>query len=44
MVNANENFLQAMGYTLDEIKAKHHSLFVDEASATARNTKSSGPN
>ncbi len=31
VVNANENFLRAMGYTQDEIKGKHHSLFVDEA-------------
>jgi methyl-accepting chemotaxis protein len=28
---ANDNFLKALGYTLDEIKAKHHSMFVDEA-------------
>jgi methyl-accepting chemotaxis protein len=27
--NANENFLHAMGYTLDEIKGQHHSIFVD---------------
>ncbi len=26
---ANENFLQAVGYTLDEIKGRHHSLFVE---------------
>ena len=26
---ANENFLTALGYTLDEIKGKHHSLFVE---------------
>jgi methyl-accepting chemotaxis protein len=32
VVNANENFLKAIGYTLDEIKGKHHSMFVDEAS------------
>ncbi|MDX8382994.1 MAG: PAS domain S-box protein, partial [Ghiorsea sp.] len=25
---ANENFLQLMGYTLSELKGKHHSLFV----------------
>jgi methyl-accepting chemotaxis protein len=31
VVNANENFLKAMGYTLDEIKGKHHGMFVDEA-------------
>jgi methyl-accepting chemotaxis protein len=31
--NANDNFLRAMGYTLDEIRGKHHSMFVppDEA-------------
>jgi methyl-accepting chemotaxis protein len=29
--NANANFLGAMGYTLDEIKGQHHSMFVDEA-------------
>lgn len=26
---ANENFLQTIGYTLDEIRGRHHSLFVD---------------
>jgi methyl-accepting chemotaxis protein len=26
---ANTNFLQTIGYTLDEIKGRHHSLFVD---------------
>ncbi|MDA9499100.1 methyl-accepting chemotaxis protein [Bradyrhizobium sp. CCBAU 11357] len=36
IVSANENFLKAMGYSLDEIKGKHHSMFVtpeDRASA-----------
>ncbi|MFD2205565.1 methyl-accepting chemotaxis protein [Kiloniella antarctica] len=28
IINANENFLSALGYRLDEIKGKHHSLFV----------------
>lgn len=28
---ANEYFLQAMGYSLDEIVGRHHSLFVDPA-------------
>jgi methyl-accepting chemotaxis protein len=28
IVTANENFLSAMGYSLDEIKGKHHSMFV----------------
>ena len=26
---ANENFLHAFGYTLDEVRGKHHSMFVD---------------
>jgi methyl-accepting chemotaxis protein len=30
VITANENFLKTLGYTLDEIKGKHHSLFVDE--------------
>ena len=30
IVAANENFLRTMGYTLDEIVGRHHSLFVDE--------------
>ncbi len=29
IITANENFLQAMGYTLDEIAGKHHSMFAD---------------
>ncbi len=29
--DANENFLAAMGYTLEEIKGKHHSIFCDPA-------------
>ncbi len=28
---ANENFCRAIGYTLDEIRGRHHSLFVDPA-------------
>jgi methyl-accepting chemotaxis protein len=31
VVTANEKFLEALGYTLDEIKGKHHSMFVDPA-------------
>jgi methyl-accepting chemotaxis protein len=31
IVNANQNFLDAVGYRLEEIQGKHHSLFVDEA-------------
>jgi PAS domain S-box-containing protein len=29
ILTANDNFLKAMGYTLDEVQGKHHSLFVD---------------
>ena len=28
---ANENFLRMMGYSLEELRGKHHSLFVDPA-------------
>ena len=31
ITTANDNFLNALDYTLDEIKGKHHSMFVDEA-------------
>jgi methyl-accepting chemotaxis protein len=28
IINANENFLKTLGYSLDEIKGKHHKMFV----------------
>ncbi|MEW6395200.1 MAG: PAS domain-containing methyl-accepting chemotaxis protein [Pseudomonadota bacterium] len=31
IVTANPNFLAAVGYTLEEIQGKHHSMFVDPA-------------
>jgi methyl-accepting chemotaxis protein len=31
IINANDNFLNAMGYSLDEIKGQHHSMFVEPA-------------
>ena len=31
IITANDNFLQVMGYSLEEISGRHHSLFVDEA-------------
>jgi methyl-accepting chemotaxis protein len=31
IIGANENFLKALGYSLEEIKGKHHSMFVEEA-------------
>src|SRR5271165_2192577 len=29
IITANDNFLKALGYTLDEVKGKHHSMFVE---------------
>ena len=29
IIAANQNFLNAMGYTLEEIRGKHHSMFVE---------------
>ncbi len=31
IIHANDNFLKTLGYTLDEIKGKHHSMFVEPA-------------
>ncbi len=31
IITANENFLSAMGYRLDEIQGKHHSIFVEQS-------------
>src|SRR5579859_3791234 len=31
VIKANENFLNAMGYSLPEIQGKHHSMFVEPA-------------
>jgi len=33
ILHANENFLEVMGYALDEIEGKHHGLFCDPAYA-----------
>jgi len=33
---ANDNFLQATGYTLDEIRGRHHSMFVDSKQRDSR--------
>jgi methyl-accepting chemotaxis protein len=30
IIHANENFLRALGYTLGEIKGRHHSMFVEQ--------------
>ncbi|MGX5668902.1 methyl-accepting chemotaxis protein [Rhizobium daejeonense] len=29
VIRANDNFLKALGYSMDEIRGKHHSMFVD---------------
>ncbi len=31
IITANKNFLDTVGYTLEEIRGKHHSMFCDEA-------------
>jgi methyl-accepting chemotaxis protein len=31
IIMANENFLKLLGYTLDEVKGQHHSIFVEPA-------------
>ena len=31
ILTANENFLNAVGYTLAEIEGRHHSMFVEPA-------------
>jgi methyl-accepting chemotaxis protein len=31
VITANENFLKALGYRLDEIKGQHHSMFLESA-------------
>jgi methyl-accepting chemotaxis protein len=31
ILTANNNFLRTMGYTLEEIRGRHHSMFVDDA-------------
>jgi len=36
IIDANENFLVAMGYRLSEIQGRHHSLFVDPADAAGQ--------
>jgi methyl-accepting chemotaxis protein len=33
ILHANENFLSAVGYTLDEVQGRHHSMFCDSAFA-----------
>ncbi|MBC7390879.1 MAG: PAS domain S-box protein [Opitutaceae bacterium] len=37
--NANKSFLDLMGYTMEEIKSKHHSMFVDNDEAIGEDYK-----
>lgn len=39
IINANENFLNAMGYALEEIQGKHHSMFVEPGYAQSQDYK-----
>ncbi|MCB1532915.1 MAG: PAS domain S-box protein [Alphaproteobacteria bacterium] len=39
IIDANKNFLDVMGYSLDEIKGKHHSMFADSAYASSQEYK-----
>lgn len=36
IIDANENFLSLLGYRLDEIKGKHHRMFVDDELAQSQ--------
>jgi len=40
IITANENFLSALGYELNEIKGKHHSIFVDTSEHNSPEYKS----
>ncbi|MEM7762598.1 MAG: methyl-accepting chemotaxis protein [Pseudomonadota bacterium] len=35
IITANDNFLDAMGYRLDEVKGRHHSMFADDEYAAS---------
>ncbi|WP_419419248.1 methyl-accepting chemotaxis protein [Legionella sp. D16C41] len=39
IITANENFLNILGYTLDEIKGKHHSIFLEKADSQSNEYK-----
>jgi len=39
IIDANDNFLNAVGYSLEEIKGKHHSMFVDPVYAQSHEYK-----
>jgi methyl-accepting chemotaxis protein len=35
ILHANQNFLQTLGYTLDEVRGKHHSMFAEPGYASS---------
>jgi methyl-accepting chemotaxis protein len=39
IITANENFLDAMGYSLEEVRGQHHSMFCDPAYANGAEYK-----
>ncbi len=39
IITANTNFLRLMGYTLEEIKGKHHRIFVEDAYGNSNDYK-----
>ena len=39
IITANPNFLSVMGYTLDEVKGKHHSMFAEPEFAASQEYK-----
>ena len=39
IITANENFLNALGYTLAEVQGKHHSMFVEPAERDSEDYK-----
>ena len=41
IITANKNFLDALGYRLEEVQGKHHSMFVP--TVMAQTTRPSGP-
>jgi len=39
IIDANDNFLSVMGYTLAEVRGKHHSMFAEAGVADTRGYK-----
>ena len=39
IIDANENFLNTLGYSIDEVRGRHHRLFVDKAYAESSDYK-----